>query len=228
MTDNATVADPRAAAREDVSPTRPTTIGWVIIATVCVVAAFCVASLALAPAGQIQFNYQSERGSVTFLSCFMLFAAGCLAVRNLVSMLRDTVRARLLWAALSLVMFYFSVDEVYGFHERGGLFLDEHVPRGPFRTWNDLIVIAYGVLLLPVAAFLWREVLRYPRLMTMLIVTGVLYVGTSSVDTLVENATPLSIIVEEGIKVYCSTFFALSMLTGSMAIRWLRRTGQAH
>jgi hypothetical protein len=72
------------------------------------------------------------------------------------------------------------------------------------------------------ALLLWREVVRYARLLPMLIITGVLYVATSSVDTFVESATAASTVIEEGINVCCSTFFMLSMLTGLVAARWMR------
>src|SRR4051794_13880657 len=162
----------------------------------------------------LPYNFKSERGTITLLSTAMFLLAACFAGKALAGVWAERGRTRLLWLLLTVVMAYFTVDEVAQFHERSGDFLDAHLPKGPFRTYNDVVVIMYGLVALPAALLLWREVLRYPRLLTMLLITGVLYVATTSVDTFTEDATPVSVVLEEGIKVCCSTFFALSMLTG--------------
>jgi hypothetical protein len=168
----------------------------------------------------LPYNFKSERGTNTLLSMAMFLLAACLAARALLLVWGKGGRTRLLWLAFTVIMAYFSADEVLQFHEHGGDFLDAHFSSGPFRNYNDLVVIVYGVALLPLALLLWREVLQHPRLLTMLVITGVLYVATSSVDTLVEYPSPVSVVIEEGIKIFCSTFFALSMLTGLVAVRW--------
>jgi hypothetical protein len=168
----------------------------------------------------LPYNFKSERGTITLLSTAMFLFAAVFAGRALATVRAERGRTRTLWLLLTVVMTYFTVDEVAQFHERSGDFLDANLPTGPFRTYNDVIVIMYGFVALPAALFLWREVLRYPRLLTMLVITGVLYVATTSVDTFTEDATPVSVVIEEGIKVCCSTYFALSMLTGLVGVRW--------
>jgi len=206
----------------------PPRLGGLVAVTAACIGAYIGLSVLFAPRGVIAYNFASEQGTVTTLSTGMLLMAACLAAMGFWSVREDSSRARLLWAALTVVMSYFAVDEVMEFHERVGEFLNAHVPRGPFRNWNDIVVILYGIAVIPLALLLWHEVLRYRRLFTMLVVTGLLYVGTTSVDTLTTTPTDLSNIVEEGLKGTCSTFFMLSMLTGLVAARSLQlvRTGQ--
>jgi hypothetical protein len=202
-------------------PARPAGIGPVIAVVVVALLSFIALSVVLAPAGDIAINFSDERRSITLLSTGMFLMAGCLAAATLWIERRRSGRARLLWTSLTVLMFYFCADEVLQFHEQLGDYLGAHASPGPFRNFNDVIVIGYGLAALPVALLSWREVLRHPRLMTMLMITGALYVGTSAVDSLSEPPTSTSIIVEESIKVFCSTFFMLSMLTGFLAGRWL-------
>jgi hypothetical protein len=204
---------------------------WPVVAVVtCCLLAYIGLSVVFAPPSIVDpngtalpYNFKSERGSITLLSSGMFLVAACLAGLTLVTVRAERGRPRQLWSALTAAMVYFSIDEVMGFHEAIGEALDEHVPTGPFRTWNDVVVIAYGLIAVPLALLLWREVLRYQRLLTMLLIAGVLYVGTSGVDTLTADATAVSTVIEEGIKVCCSTYFALSMLTGLVAARWRYR-----
>ena len=202
-------------------PARPAGIGPVIAVVVVALLGFIALSVVLAPADDIAINFSDERRSITLLSTGMFLMAGCLAVATAWVERRGSGRARLLWISLTVLMCYFCVDEVLQFHEQLGDYLGAHAPRGPFRNYNDVIVIGYALAALPVALLCWREVLRHPRLMTMLMITGAFYVGTSAVDSLTEPPTSTSIIVEESIKVFCSTFFMLSMLTGFLAARWL-------
>jgi len=199
----------------------------VAVVTVCVLA-YIGLSVAIAPPSIVDpngtalpYNFKSERGSITLLSSGMFLVAACLAGVTLLTVRAERGRPRVLWFALTAAMAYFSIDEVMGFHEAAGELLDENVPKGPFRTYNDVVVIVYGLIAVPLALLLWREVVRYQRLLTMLLIAGVLYVATSSVDTLTDDATAVSTVIEEGIKVCCSTFFALSMLTGLVAARWM-------
>jgi hypothetical protein len=224
---NTALTYPRPVAGEP-APGGPATLWPVITVVVISVLAYIGLSVLVAPPSVVDaqgtalpYNFKSERGSITLLSSAMFLMAGGLAGGTLLLVWADRGRSRLLWLAFTAVMVYFSVDEVLGFHEEMGQFLDEHVSPGPFRTWNDVVVIIYGVVALPLALLLWREVLRYARLLPMLVITGVLYVATSSVDTLTESASATSTVIEEGIKVTCSTFFMLSMLTGLVAARWM-------
>jgi hypothetical protein len=206
----------------------PPRLGRVVGATLAALGGYVALSIVLAPSGGRAINFVSEQGSVTMLSTGMLLMAACFAGAALWSARDDTRRARQLWTTLTAVMLYFSVDEVMEFHERMGDYLTAHVSSGPFRNWNDIVVILYGTVAAPVALLVWHEVLRYRRLFTMLVVTGLFYVGTTSVDTLSRTPTDLSNIVEEGLKGTCSTLFVLSMLTGLVAVRaeQLVRNGQ--
>ena len=217
----------RSRPRRDRGPASLTLL--VVLASVSVLA-YIALSLVFAPPDAINSegtavpaNFKSERGSITLLSSGMFKVAAVAAAFALARVRRSGGRDRVLWLAFTVIMTYFSVDEVLQFHEAAGDFLDAHFTRGPFRTYNDVVVIAYGVVALPLALFLWRTVLRHPRLFPMLVVTGTLYVATTAVDSLSKHPTPVSVVLEEGIKVCCSTFFALSMITGLVAARWLHR-----
>jgi hypothetical protein len=230
MTSSTFPLSPAPAAGEPRNRRGPISL-WPLVAvvTVCVLA-YIGLSVAIAPPSIVDpngtalpYNFKSERGSITLLSSGMFLVAACLAGFTLLTVRAERGRPRMLWFALTAAMAYFAIDEVMGFHEAAGELLDENVPKGPFRTYNDVVVIVYGLIAVPLALLLWREVVRYQRLLTMLLIAGVLYVGTSSVDTLTADATATSTVIEEGIKVCCSTYFALSMLTGLVAARWMYR-----
>ncbi|MDQ1290134.1 MAG: hypothetical protein QG622_3700 [Actinomycetota bacterium] len=221
--DHATPADgPPARGSDDVRPGHPPRLGAVVLTVFAALAVYLVLAALLGPDGDPRYNFAFEQGTVTMLSTAMLMASTCLAAATVWATRGEGGRTRLLWVTLTLVMAYFTVDEVMEFHESFGVFMKERrVPTGPFRNWNDIIVIAYGVIAVPVALLVWREVLRFHRLFTMLVLAGLCYVGTTAVDTFSSDPTTVTTIVEETLKVSCSTLFALSMATGFAAARWL-------
>lgn len=233
MTYSRHVQEPQAASpHPTTAEEHPVLLGGLVAVVVMTVLAYIALSLVLAPPDAVDsegvglpYNFKSERGSITLLSSGLFCIAAVLAGKAWATVRAAGGRERTLWLAFTLVMIYFSIDEVAQFHEKAGDFLGEHLPKPPFRNYNDVVVIVYGLVALVLAAFLWRTVLRHPRLLPMLVVTGVLYAGTTAVDTFTKDPTPLSEVAEEGIKLCCSTFFALSMLTGLVAVRWLQRSG---
>ncbi|MDQ1287013.1 MAG: hypothetical protein QG622_578 [Actinomycetota bacterium] len=194
------------------------TIGIVLL----LLEVYIALSVVLRPGGsRPEFNFKSEHGSITLLSSAMFLVGAGFAVAAFRAVRGAGGRGRLLWAGFAAVLLYFSIDEVVGFHEAAGDVLDAGVGAGPFRTWNDLVVLAYGVVALPAVVYFRRELFRYHRFVPMLVISAFFFVATSAIDSLSTTPTTLSIILEEGVKVHCSVLLMLSSLTGLFAARLL-------
>jgi hypothetical protein len=76
------------------------------------------------------------------------------------------------------------------------------------------------VVAVPIAILSFREIRRYPRLLTMLSIAAFFYLAATAVDSTMDTMdTMVSMIVGESLKVCCSTVLMLSMATGLMAAR---------
>lgn len=214
---------PPTLTRHEAPPTAASLrLNRVILVVLLALEVYILLSVLIRPGGsKPEFNFKSEHGSITLLSSTLFLVGAVIAARTLRTMWWGGIKTKLMWAGLAVVLLYFSVDEVVGFHEAAGDVMDADVGAGPFRTWNDLVVLAYGAVAAPAALIFWREILRYERLLIMFMISGVLYVSTSMVDTLSTTPTTASVILEEGIKVHCSTMLMLSALTGLYAARKL-------
>jgi hypothetical protein len=202
----------------------PTSLVPLIALVLGLLLVYIALSILIHPSDQlINFNFKSERGSITLLSCLMLFSAGCLAGWTLRTLWDGPWQTRSFWAMMTVGLPVLAADEVLQFHERfGDLMKGDGFSAGPFRNWNDILVISYGLIAIPIAILSYREIRRYPRLLTMIGVAAFFYVATTGVDSTMD--TTVSVIVEESLKVTCSTFLMLSMATGLVAARWLRAT----
>ena len=110
-----------------------------------------------------------------------------------------------------------ALDELLQFHERIGNRIEAWgLNVGPFRNWNDIIVILYGVLGLGFVATFFSVILRFPQFLKLLTVAFVFFILHTVVDSVTEPQTTFSVIVEESAKLYCSTFLAIAFLAGMM------------
>jgi hypothetical protein len=218
------VTPTRRSVREAARPVSQTRL---IVGGVLLISVYIVMSIRQRPGGSpLNYNFVTEGATINMLSSLLMLTAGGLAGVTFWTVRRQEWRTRLLWGVMTLGFPYLAADEVLQFHERFGDFMDAHaVSAGPFRNWNDIMVIAYGLIAIPFAIFCLPELRRYPRVITMLGVAAFFYVATTAVDSTM-NSTG-STIVEESLKLYCSLFMALSMRTGLAAAEWFRLTHRA-
>jgi hypothetical protein len=187
-----------------------------VIAGMCslILAYLTLAVLIRIPTGMLEFHFVNERGAVTARSAILLAMAAALSLASAFLARTQSRSHVILWVLFSSGFLFLSLDELLQFHERVGYWLDDRVALPAFRGWNDLVVIAYGMVALPVAACMLPKILSYPRLAEMLATAFAFYVFHTVIDTLQEPPTSASIILEESAKVLCAGFLVLTAFTG--------------
>lgn len=179
-----------------------------------ILAYLTLAVLIRIPSGMLEFHFVNERGAVTALSAILLAMAAALSLASAFLARTQSKSHVILWMLFSSGFLFLSLDELLQFHERIGYWLDDRVALSAFRGWNDLVVISYGVVALPIAACLLPKILSYPRLAEMLGTAFTFYALHTLIDTLQEPPTTVSIILEESAKVLCAGFLVLTAFTG--------------
>ncbi len=189
----------------------------------------------IAPEADVDFHFREEEGIVTTLSAISLSMASGFAGACFLTEGKPGHGLRLWWLLTCLGFFFFACDELLRFHEHAGTYVRQHMfgrPTHFFRNWNDLIVILYGVVALPVIGFFFPRILRLPLHMELLAVAFLAYCVHTGVDVLphgdgfvgrIMSSIPSSI-PEESAKLFASTFFAVAMLN---ALRILTRMPNA-
>lgn len=175
-------------------------------------------SVYLSPADDPTFQF-SEEGINTALSAICMAMAGVSAALVFYLRARTFDYGALFWLLLAAGCIFLSLDEQLGFHERGGMMLDTSSLGGleSFRNWNDIIVIAYGFIVLAVAGLFGREILN-SRTFTVLLVIGF---GFFAIHTAVDSIVPSSYVwkdvPEEGSKLI-SVFFLFLATTARLVL----------
>ncbi|MFN3168360.1 MAG: hypothetical protein ACE37H_14980 [Phycisphaeraceae bacterium] len=193
-----------------------------IVALAGSIASACIVlSVLIRPEDQGKaFNFYDERGSVTALSAILLASAGAWAIAAFLIAPWPQKRYRLFWLIAGCAFLLLSADELMQFHEKGGAWLYQHtalsklVDEQGFRNLNDLIVILYGVVAIPVGVLLLPGLVRVPRVLELLAVAFLFYVLHTAIDSLSEPPTNRSMVLEESAKLMSSCFISLSMLSG--------------
>lgn len=200
--------------------------GRLVVALVACVTLYIAAAIVLTPTGAARwFHFREERGLVTVLSAiFLAMATGFAFAAFFVS--RGAVpRIRYFWLLTTLAVGFLAFDELLGFHERLGARLDRKAVLADtidvaFRSWDDIIVVVYGLIALPLLIYFLPSVLRYPLLAERLVAAFLLYCIHTFIDATQEPPTTLSVMLEESAKLYCAAFIALALFTGLLgAIR---------
>lgn len=206
-----------AAAAEPVLGPRFKRLACVLFALVTV---YIVAAIVLVPSTQErEFNFVDERGAITVLSAiFMSMGCGFAFAAFWVS-LGATTAVRRFWLLVSAGIGFFVLDELLQFHERIGNRINELDPFGLYsseaiRGWDDVIVIMYGVVALPVGVILLRTIVKFPTFLKLIAAAFLFYVVHTAIDSLTEPRTTLSVICEESCKLYSTLLIALACLSG--------------
>lgn len=173
-------------------------------------------SFLFGPASKPMFHF-SEDGAITALSSTILSITSALAF--VVFYLRSNALNidRLFWLLVCAGSLFLGLDEQLQFHERGGSFVEttEIGKSSLFRNWNDLVVIAYGVIGLGVAAVFRREVFRFRPFAVFVALGFFFYAVHTGIDALLPVSVAWKDAPEEGAKllsVYCLLLGVLSQL----------------
>lgn len=190
---------------------------WIVI-PLCV-AIYIYIAICIAPAHDPELHFDDEEGAITALSAIFLALASGFATVCLLLERNPIQGSRLFWFLTAFAFLFLSLDELLEFHEKLGDFIFRSAvgPVKIFRNWNDVIVIAYGVVSIFAFAYFLPIILRLPRFMELLIFGFAFYAIHTIVDS-TQKRTSLSIILEESAKLFSSTFFAMAMLFAVFAV----------
>lgn len=115
---------------------------------------------------------------------------------------------------------FLTLDELLMFHERLGKTIKDYADSGIFRNWNDIIVILYGVLVLPVVAVFLPSIIRYRMYLELLVTAFVFYAIHTLIDATQSPRTTVSATWEESAKILSVTFLALATFIGFLGTLW--------
>ena len=125
-----------------------------------------------------------------------------------------------MWVIMAIGFFFLAMDELMQFHERLGSIMRRYADSGIFRNWNDIIVILYGVLALPVIAALLPGILRYRMYFELIVTAFVFYAIHTLIDATQSPRTQVSMILEESAKLLCVMFLALGTFIAFLGALW--------
>ena len=166
------------------------------------------------------FHFVSEIGAITALSSFLLASASSFSLASLVIHLLEDDRRVWLWIIMMIGFAFLAFDELLQFHERLGNIISRYADSGIFRNWNDIIVILYGVVALPILLALLPTLMRYKMVVELFIVSFVFYGIHTFIDSTQEPNTTVSTILEESAKLLSVEFLAIGAFVGFLGILW--------
>jgi hypothetical protein len=172
-------------------------------------------ALAILDAPEIRPHHHFlEGGGITYLSAlFLAVAAGQAGTAFFLARIGSQRRVlNYFWLLSALGFGFFALDELMEFHELVGGKLGDHQDQAPlfFRSWNDLIVILYGIIAIGVCLTFLPEILRVPGFAPLCATGGVCYVIHTMVDSMSFARSNLTMMVEESAKLSSSAFFGLA------------------
>lgn len=206
-----------AAWREGRAQPSPTA-DWLAFGVVA--AALLLAAAAIMVGSPVQPTKQFEEGGVvTVATSMLLSASAALALAAFYVRARDRDIHALFWLLAAAGLAFLALDEQLQFHERVGDYIsDKYGDSGPFRNWNDLIVILYGFAAAGFGLLFLPEVVRHARMVEFLGIGFFFYVLHTAIDSLAKTATPLSIVGEESAKLVAIAFIAAAIAAGLMSV----------
>jgi hypothetical protein len=196
-------------------------LGLIIAIVTTVTLGYIILSIIAVPGSQPRdINFASEEGTITAFSAIFLAMASAFSLASSMMLIRAKNRQTWLWIFMAVVFGFLSFDELLSFHEIIGYFIEMKASSGLFRNWNDVIVIIYGTIALPIMLVLAPKLMQYRGVIELFIVAFLLYVIHTIIDSTQEPNTVLSVILEESAKLICVEFLALAAFVSFWGILW--------
>ena len=196
-------------------------VAFTIVAIIGCTLAYIVLAMILVPSNEPrEYHFVNEDGAATALSAVFLAAASAFSLASMVTLLRVKRPRKWVWLVLALGFAFLSFDELLQFHERVGHLVERSRSSGLFRSWNDIIVLLYGVVALPILVALLPALLRWRMVLEMFMIAFLFYGIHTLVDSINEPPTSTSIIVEESAKLLCGAFLMIGTLFGFIGLLW--------
>lgn len=159
-------------------------------------------------------HFVEEDGFITVLSSFFLASAAAFSfVGKSLGDQSDKTSIRA-WSILAVGFAYLSIDEVFQIHEQLGWLIEDYFDSGIFRNWNDVIVIGYGLAAIPILWLLLPSIKNHKAMMILLALGFGFYALHTITDSVVEDSTTLSIIIEESFNLTCVILFSFAAYRG--------------
>ncbi len=176
-------------------------------------------AVGLTPADEaLDYHFTDENGFITALSAFFLAVSSAFCVARLALFPSGSFRQKYTWTLLASGFAFLAIDEVFMIHEQIGWWMDDAYSSGPFRNWNDIVVIGYGVIAIFLFAPTARVLARLPVMPFLMMAAFLAYTAHTAIDSLATNATVASMIVEESFKLLCALLLAASAFEGLKAV----------
>lgn len=194
---------------------------WLVCSVAIFTFVYIIISIYLVPEGKPPaFNFL-EHGSITALSA-MFLALGCgFAIASNLIYFRARGSHQWFWIVIALGLGFLFFDELLQFHERGDrLVLEQVISTSTYENWNDMIVVAYGIVALPVLLFLLPHLMRYRMVLGLFITAFLFYFIHTAIDTIQTQQTLTLDILEESAKLFCVVFLALGSFAGLIGNIW--------
>lgn len=198
----------------------PNVVLIITIVTTCTLAYILLATIVIPSNATREFHFVSERGAITVLSAIFLAMASAFSMASLMMLVRANDRHIWLWITMTVGFTFFAFDELAQFHERVGSVLDHYVGPGMFRGWNNVVVILYGVIALPIMVAFLPNLIRCRMVIELFAVAFLFYGIHTLIDSTREPRATVSAILEESAKLFAVEFLAIGAFVGFLGILW--------
>jgi len=195
-------------------------IEWLVVIVSLGVALLLLLAFIFTPDGQARSSHFLEGGALTPVSAiFLAMASGFAGASFFLSQSREREGwYPYFWLLAALGVGFLAFDELWQFHEKFGRYLDATAALPIFRSWNDVIVIAYGIAALPILMYFLPEIFRYPKFTEIIAMAFMFYFIHTLIDSAMSPPTTYSIIFEESAKLFCSAYLAIGMFVGLLGV----------
>lgn len=203
--------------------TRIPHLGRIIFIAIMIILGYIALAIKLVPSSEgMDFNFVSERGAVTAFSAVLLALASGFSLGTVLLKVRKGERCYSVWFVLMLGFLFLAFDELLLIHEIIGAKIGESRDSGAFKNWNDVVMIAYGMIAVPIGAFYFSELLRYKMVLELFVVGFIFYMVHTYIDASVLEPTTASIIYEESCKLFSAGFLCIGTFVGFLEVLWNR------
>ena len=193
---------------------------FIIVAVTGCTLVYIMTAMILVPSNKaFEYHFVSENGAVTALSAIFLAAASAFSLASMVALLRAKDPHKWVWLVLAFGFAFLSFDELLQFHEHAGRRLVELFGSSDlFRSWNDIIVVLYGVVALPILIAILPGLMRWRMVLEMFAIAFVFYGIHTFIDSTNDPPTWGSIILEESAKLLCAAFLVIGTFIGFIGV----------
>lgn len=198
-------------------------LGRIIFISIMLILTYIALAIKLTPSSEgIEFNFVSERGAITAFSGVLLALASAFSFGTVLLKVRKGERCYSVWFVLMLGFLFLAFDELLLIHEIIGAKIGQTRDAGSFKNWNDVVVIVYGMIAVPIGAFYFSELLRYKMVIELFVLGFIFYMAHTYIDSIYHEPTPRSIIFEESCKLFSVGFLAIGTFVGFLEVLWNR------